>query len=215
MMATKKSVKHDEQHSVGLSGSPLFEQHLPPVVLASQSPRRLELLTMVGIQPEVVPANINEAVFHNTFRDAKALVTALAQAKCRAVAKQRPEHVVIAADTVVTLDNQVLGQPVDKADAKRMLTLIQGNTHTVATSISVYFNGRVLTDCQLTDVTMQPLDEHTIERYIATDEPMDKAGAYAVQGIGGAFVESINGCYFNVMGLSLNSLYALLRHLVG
>lgn len=193
----------------------LLGRSLPPIVLASRSPRRFELLTMLGIQPEVVPAELDETLFHRTFNDAKALVTALSQAKCRVVAKQRPEHVVIAADTVVTINGETLGQPVDEADAARMLEMLQGQTHHVATSISVFFNNRVLTDCQVTAVTMQPLDATTIARYVATGEPMDKAGAYAIQGLGGSFISGIDGCYFNVMGMSVNSLASLLRHLVG
>ncbi|MFN8614664.1 MAG: Maf family protein [Vampirovibrionales bacterium] len=188
---------------------------LPPVVLASQSPRRKELLETLGLQPEVAAANVDEALFEKTFQEPKALVTALSQAKCRTVAKQHANSLVIAADTVVVLDGKALGKPATAADAERMLTLLQGREHQVITSISVSYKGRSLTDCQVTRVWLTPLDPETVAAYVATKEPMDKAGAYAIQGQAGAFVERIDGCYFNVVGMSLATLRQLVDHLLG
>ncbi|MDH4378573.1 MAG: Maf family protein [Vampirovibrionales bacterium] len=195
--------------------SVLFGQAtLPPVVLASQSPRRKELLETLGFEPEVVPANVDEALFERTFSEPKALATALSQVKCRTVAKTHPNSLVIAADTVVVVDNQILGKPSSTADAERMLNLLQGRQHQVISSISVSYKGRSLTDCQTTLVTFNSLDPDTIAAYVATGEPMDKAGAYAIQGLAGAFIESVDGCYFNVVGLSLSTLRQLVGHLL-
>ncbi len=213
MASTKSATKPNSKQKTGTHS--IFGAPFPPVVLASQSPRRQALMEQLYLTPKLVPAHVNEVVFHNTFKEARALVTALSQAKCRSVAGDYGDSLVIAADTVVTIDGQVLGKPADAVEATTMLKQLQGNTHEVVTSISVNYRGRMLTDCQTTAVTMQQLDDDTIARYVATGEPMDKAGAYAIQGAAGAFIEKIDGCYFNVVGMSLSTLRQLIGHLVG
>ncbi len=213
--ADSTAPKKDKTSSKKPAAESIFGSPFPPVVLASQSPRRKELLGQIGLSPKMVPAHVNEVVFHQTFKEARALVTALSQAKCRSVVGNYDDSLVIAADTVVTVDGIVLGKPKDEADARNMLSQLQGQTHEVVTSISVNYRGRMLTDCQTTAVTMQQLDDGMIARYVATGEPMDKAGAYAIQGMAGAFVEKIDGCYFNVVGMSLSTLRQLIGHLVG
>lgn len=187
---------------------------LPPVVLASQSPRRKELLETLGFEPEIVPAQVDEALFERTFSEPKALATALSQVKCRTVAKNHPNSLVIAADTVVVVEGQILGKPTVNTDAERMLEQLQGRQHQVISSISVSYKGRSLTDCQTTLVTFNTLDPDTIASYVATGEPLDKAGAYAIQGLAGAFIDRVDGCYFNVVGLSLSTLRQLVSHLL-
>lgn len=193
----------------------IFGNGFPTVVLASKSPRREALLKQVGLEPKVIPGHVNEAVFHRTFKEARPLVTALSQAKCRSVAADYADALVVAADTVVTVDGVVLGQPATDEDALAMLKRLQGKAHEVVTSISVSYKGRMLTDCQSTTVVMHQMDDETLARYVATGEPMDKAGGYAIQGAASAFIERIEGCYFNVVGLSLSTFRQLVGHLVG
>ena len=145
-----------------------------------------------------------------------ALVTTLAAAKAREVAgrPETPEDAwVLAADTVVVLDGQVLGKPADAAEARAMLARLAGRTHRVHTGVALTRarDGLLVADVEVSAVTMAPLDAATIARYVATGEPLDKAGAYAVQGLGSIFVERIEGCYFNVVGLPLARTARLLR----
>lgn len=181
------------------------------VILASSSPRRLQLLQQIGIEAEVRPAAFDEL---STGKMADEVVLANAVGKCQAVCAACGDKVpVIAADTVVVLDNQILGKPKDAADAVRMLTELSGRTHKVLTGVAVSFDGRQLAEVCETEVIFRTLTVAEIADYVATGEPLDKAGAYGIQGRGAVFVEKINGCYNNVVGLPLTRLHLMLAKL--
>lgn len=182
------------------------------VILASSSPRRLQLLQQIGIEAEVHPAAFDE--LDGSGRQADQVVLANAVGKCRAVADICGDAVpVVAADTVVVLDGQILGKPRDAGDAMRMLTELSGRTHRVLTGVAVSFQGRQLAEVCDTEVVFRTLTEAEIAAYIATGEPLDKAGAYGIQGRGAVFVEKIDGCYNNVVGLPLTRLHLMLAKL--
>lgn len=181
------------------------------VILASSSPRRLQLLQQIGIEAEVRPAAFDEL---STGKMADEVVLANAVGKCQAVCAAYGDKVpVIAADTVVVLDGQILGKPKDAADAVRMLTELSGRTHKVLTGVAVSFDGRQLAEVCETEVIFRTLTAAEIADYVATGEPLDKAGAYGIQGRGAVFVEKINGCYNNVVGLPLTRLHLMLAKL--
>lgn len=181
------------------------------VILASSSPRRLQLLQQIGIEVEVRPAAFDEL---STGKMADEVVLANAVGKCQAVCAACGDKVpVIAADTVVVLDGQILGKPKDAADAVRMLTELSGRTHKVLTGVAVSFDGRQLAEVCETEVIFRTLTAAEIADYVATREPLDKAGAYGIQGRGAVFVEKINGCYNNVVGLPLTRLHLMLAKL--
>ena len=176
------------------------------VVLASGSPRRQELLKFVIPSFEVMPSSApEEAEGHPAKR-----VVALALVKARDIAAHCPDALVIGADTLVALRGRVLGKPKDEAEAASMLRLLSGHTHKVYTGLALIHGGHERTACCMTRVTFAPLTEDEISEYIATREPMDKAGAYGIQGYGAKFIRKVNGCYFNVMGLPLHTLYTML-----
>jgi septum formation protein len=179
------------------------------VILASASPRRRELFRMIGIAHEVVPAHIDESYLPGERPEAHA--ERLAREKGAVIAARHPESVVISADTIVVIDEQVLGKPRDTAEATRMLRQLSGRTHTVFTAVAVARHGRVESDVDGVTVTFRELSEEDIAAYIATGEPMDKAGAYGIQGYGATIVERIDGDFFAVMGLALGRMIALLR----
>lgn len=181
------------------------------VILASSSPRRLQLLQQIGIEAEVRPAAFDEL---STGKMADEVVLANAVGKCQAVCAVCGDKVpVIAADTVVILDGKILGKPKDAADAVRMLTELSGRTHKVLTGVAVSFDGRQLAEVCETEVIFRTLTAAEIAYYVATGEPLDKAGAYGIQGRGAVFVEKINGCYNNVVGLPLTRLHLMLAKL--
>jgi septum formation protein len=181
----------------------------PIVVLASASPRRRELLALVGIAHEVRPANIDES--YKTGETPSEHAERLAREKALAV----HEHgtVTIGSDTIVVIDGEVLGKPRDRAHAMDMLRRLSGRTHVVMTGVAASWNGRLVSDLVQVDVTFNTLSAGDIERYVETGEPMDKAGAYGIQGYGATIVERVEGDYFAVMGLPLNRLVQLLREL--
>ena len=184
------------------------------VILASGSPRRRELLEMLKVENlEIIPAKGEEKAHPELAPDA--LVKELSRCKAAEVAAQyaAEDDVVIGADTIVVLDGQVLGKPKDKADAKRMLSALSGRVHTVFTGVTVIRGETVLTHAEETQVHFRPLAEAEIDAYIATGEPMDKAGAYGAQGYACLFVEKLEGDFFNVMGLPLCALGNLLKRL--
>lgn len=177
---------------------------MEPLILASQSPRRRELLSLYGIPFVVEPSQADEEHVSGTGRER---VVLLARAKCAEVADRHPGRMVLAADTLVCVDDAVLGKPKDEADAARMLRLLSGRTHQVYTGVCLRLpDGREWCDADGTDVTFMPLTDEMIRRYIATGEPADKAGAYAIQGAAGAFISHINGSPSNVIGLPLGLL---------
>ena len=179
------------------------------IILASQSPRRRELLERMGITEfEVIPAKGEEVVPPHVSPDQ--LVEGLSRQKCAEVAASRLDSLVIAADTVVAVDGRILGKPRDEEDAKRMLTALSGREHMVYTGVTVSLGGEMITEHEATPVRFRPLSDRDIAHYIATGEPMDKAGAYGIQGFGAVLVEGISGDYYNVMGLPVYRLAGML-----
>ena len=181
----------------------------PRLVLASASPRRLQLLQMLGLEPEVHAAAIDEAYLAGEEPGAHA--ERLAREKAGAVAALRPDAIVIGSDTVVTVDGDVLGKPRDAGHAVAMLLRLQGRSHTVATGIAVAAGGRVRSAVERVEVRFRTFDEATARAYAATGEPLDKAGAYGIQGYGSTLVDGITGDYFAVMGLPLARTMRLLE----
>lgn len=181
------------------------------LILASGSPRREELLKRLGLNFTTVPSKINEKKFNKL--NPVDMVCELAIAKAEEVAQLVEDTVVIGADTIVVYKEGVLGKPTDKEDAKNMLKKLQGKKHSVLTGIAVLETdtGKVLVDYDKTDVYMRSLEPAEINGYVNTGEPMDKAGAYGIQGLGGVFIERINGSYFTVMGLPLHKLVIMLK----
>jgi len=179
------------------------------VVLASASPRRRELLNLIGIPHDVRPANIDE-----TMRPREAPrrhAERLAREKASAIAVRDPDLITIGADTVVVINRKVLGKPADAADAARMLGMLSGREHTVITAVAVSRGRKLRSAIEEVRVKFRRLRDDEIEAYIATGEPMDKAGAYGIQGFGATIVERIEGDYFSVMGLPLVRLVGLMR----
>jgi len=202
------------------------------LVLASASPRRKLLLHQIGLCFEVVPVDVDEQAIFDRIQCigvadgatglpsgglTAAQVLAAAEAKAAGAAAQMAasgsRQLIVAADTVVLFDDLVLGKPTDQADAVRMLSLLAGRTHRVLTGVAVLdpTTGRSVSGVEDSRVTFTSLTKAWIEAYVATGEPMDKAGAYAVQGLGSIFIERVEGCYFNVVGLPLSLLARLLR----
>lgn len=180
------------------------------LILASQSPRRKELLEKLGLDFEVVVSKAEEDLQED---DPVLLAEKLALKKARLVAGQQPEGLVIGADTVVALGGTILGKPKSKEEARKMLQLLSGKTHRVITGVALVEapQGRARVDHEITQVSFRPLEPEEIEAYLQTGEPLDKAGAYGIQGLGGLLVERIEGCYSNVVGLPLTKLYLMLR----
>lgn len=181
----------------------------PPVVLASSSPRRRELLRLVGIEHEVLPADIDETLLPG--EDPAAHAERLAREK--AVTIHRPDAVVIGSDTIVVVDGDVLGKPRDREHAAAMLRRLSGRSHVVMTAVAVVWQGAAASGVEQVGVTFRSLDDDEIRRYIDTGEPMDKAGAYGIQGFGATIVDRVDGDYFAVMGLALNRLVRLCQTL--
>ena len=180
----------------------------PRVILASQSPRRRDLLTLIGIPHEVSPADIDESVHPN-----EAPVPhceRLARTKAATLAARDAEALVIGSDTIVVIDGDILGKPQDAADARAMVARLAGRTHTVFTAVAVAYRGRMVSGVESVSVTFRPLDAGQIAAYVATGEPMDKAGAYGIQGYGATIVERIDGDYFAVMGLAIGRMVGLM-----
>ncbi len=178
-------------------------------VLASKSPRRLELLKQFFPEIEVIAPEIDESKI--TSKNPANLVMKLSQAKGRDVIVKHKKDNVIAADTVVVLENEVLGKPKDKADAGRMLEKLSGKKHKVITGVSVFIKDFCFSFYEETEVEFYPLNEDEIKWYVETEEPLDKAGAYGIQGYGKIFVKSINGDYFNVVGFPVAKFYHKLK----
>jgi len=179
------------------------------LILASGSPRRAELLAAAGFTFEVRAPSVDERV--QTGEDPQAHVLRLAQEKARAVDGGDPDLVVLGADTVVVIDGLVLGKPADDRDAIEMLGRLSGRAHEVLTGIAVRGAGRLLTDVSRTTVRFVPLSPGEIAWYVASGEPRDKAGAYAIQGLASRFVDRIEGSYSNVVGLPIAAVYDLLK----
>ena len=177
------------------------------VILASGSPRRRELLAYVVPAFDVIPSGIEEVASGSPVQQ----VETLAADKAADIAGRYPDAVVIGADTLVAVGAHVLGKPKDEAEAAAMLKQLSGHTHTVYTGVAVISGGKALAAVESTQVTFCRMTDDEIRGYIATGEPMDKAGAYGIQGYGGKYITGIDGCFFNVMGLPLNRLYNMLK----
>jgi septum formation protein len=181
------------------------------VVLASQSPRRRQLLELIGIPHEVRPADIDESLVVGELPER--YVERLAREKAEVVAATETDALVIGADTTVVIDEIILAKPSDVIDAEEMIRRLSGRSHTVMTAVAASHGGRTVSAVEIVDVTFRPLDDDEIRRYVATGEPMDKAGAYGIQGYGATIVRRIDGDYFAVMGLSLVRLVSLMNEL--
>ena len=181
------------------------------MILASGSPRRRELLRQMGLSEfEIRPPEVDEG-FPSGLTP-RETVEYISRKKCAAAAEtSAPDEIVVAADTMVFVDGAPLGKPADEADALRMLTLLQGRGHLVCTGVSVCGEGRTLTESESTEVFFRPAGREELLAYIRTGEPMDKAGAYGVQGLGALLVEGIRGDFYNVMGLPILRLSRMLE----
>ena len=180
-------------------------------ILASGSPRRREILEMLGVPFSVVTADVDETC---SLSDPAETVKELAHRKAKAVADRLgypAETLIIAADTLVAIDGTVLGKPRDRDDARRMIQQLSGRTHAVYSGVSLIRGKQTLTEFEKTEVTFGAMTERDIERYLNTGEPFDKAGGYAVQGKAAVFIEKINGCYFNVVGLPVHRIRLMLN----
>ena len=178
------------------------------IILASGSPRRQQLLRQLGVEFSIQTAGIDETMFPDKKPEDE--VARVSAAKARAIACAL-DDIVISADTIVVADDTILGKPADAADAARMLRLLSGRAHTVMTGLSVRRGEAVSTTVVKTSVWFRQLTDGEIARYIATGEPMDKAGAYGIQGLAGVFVERLDGDYFSVMGLPVCTLGEMLQ----
>lgn len=178
------------------------------VILASGSPRRRDLLDLIGIPHDVRPANIDESLRGR--EPPRKYAERLAREKAVAVATRDASLITIAADTIVLVDRKILGKPANAVDAGSMLRLLSGREHTVVTAVAVARGNKVKSAVEEVSVTFRKLTDEEIDDYIATGEPMDKAGAYGIQGYGATIVERIEGDYFAVMGLPLVRLVGLL-----
>ena len=177
---------------------------MEPIILASQSPRRRELLSLYGLPFVVDPSQADEE--HVTGTGAQR-VQALALAKCEEVAQRHPGRMVLAADTLVCVDSHILGKPKDRQDAEAMLRLLSGRAHQVHTGMCLQLpDGRRMLGVDTAQVHFMELTDDMIRRYVATGEPLDKAGAYAIQGMAGVFITHIEGSPSNVIGLPLGLL---------
>jgi septum formation protein len=187
----------------------MSEFAVPPLVLASQSPRRAELIGRLGLEFDVVPADIDESYGEGEMPHDHA--ERLALEKAQVVAATHPHALVVGSDTIVVVDGAVLGKPRSEAQAVEMLMRLSGREHEVCTGIAVARGGRVESGLERVKVRFRAIDRQACEEYVATGEPMDKAGAYGIQGFGSAIVERIEGDYFAVMGLPVVRMLGLIE----
>jgi septum formation protein len=179
------------------------------LLLASASPRRAELLRAAGFAFDIQPANADETVHPG--ETAAGYVRRVAEAKASTVLPRAGDRLVLAADTTVVVDGSIFGKPVDGADAVRMLRALGNRRHSVLTAVTLAARARVITRVETTEVEFAPLSEREIEWYVASGEPMDRAGAYAVQGLASRFVTRVEGSYSNVVGLPVALVYDMLK----
>jgi septum formation protein len=181
------------------------------LILASASPRRKELLSMLNIPFVIETSNVEEVMEQNLH--SSEIVMKLAEEKALDVSKKFPNAIIIGADTIVTFNEKKLGKPSSKEDAFEMLKMLSGKTHEVYTGVSIVNDGKSSNFYQFTKITFSELSDQEILDYIDTKEPMDKAGSYGIQGYGGTFVEKIDGDYFSVVGLPINKVKKKLNEL--
>jgi septum formation protein len=181
----------------------------PPIVLASQSPRRAELIARLGLDFDIEPADIDES--YRAGETPPEHAERLAREKAETISRTHPHALVVGSDTIVVIDGDVLGKPRDRQHAVEMLTRLSGRDHEVCTGVAVALDGRVESGLERVRVRFRTLDARTCEQYVSTGEPMDKAGAYGIQGYGSAIVECIEGDYFAVMGLPVVRMLRLIE----
>lgn len=181
----------------------------PRIVLASASPRRADIMRQIGLDPEVTPADVDEAYLPG--ETPAGHVERLARAKAETVARRVPEALVVGGDTVVVLDGEVLAKPADAAGAREMLRGLSGREHEVLSGIALAGPHGTVSAVTRTRVWMRPFDAETAAAYVATGEPLDKAGAYGIQGGGAALVERIDGDYYSVVGFPVAAFLTLLE----
>ncbi len=180
------------------------------IILASKSPRRQELLRQLGLEFQIMTEDVDERM--DPEKAPSDEVSRVSRLKANAVLPLiRPQDVLVCADTIVVLDNEIMGKPKDEDDAFSMLRRLSGRTHTVYTAVTVCHEGSLKTVVEATEVCFRKLSDREIRAYIRSGEPMDKAGAYGIQGGAACFVSGLRGDYFNVMGLPLCTLTGLLR----
>ena len=182
------------------------------IILASASPRRSELMTLAGFRFDMICADIDEIVPEKVLP--QEVVMSLALQKAQAVAKDHRKSAVVGSDTVVALDGKILGKPRSEKEAAEMLRSLSGRIHKVYTGVAIVCGEKVTSFFEETEVEFYPLTDQEILDYVATGEPMDKAGAYGIQGRGAVLVKRINGDYFNVMGLPISKVYRELKDCV-
>ncbi|MGM7636520.1 Maf family protein [Bacillus sp. Hm123] len=182
---------------------------LSNLILASSSPRRKELLQRIGLPFTVIVSEVDETISHPM--SSEETVRQLASRKAHAVAKHHEQAVVIGADTIVVLDEEILGKPKDRSEAKRMLSKLSGREHSVYTGVTIVQGKKEHVFYEKTNVTFWELSDEEVEAYLDSGEPFDKAGAYGIQGIGAVLVKKIDGDYFSVVGLPVASLYRQLQ----
>lgn len=183
------------------------------IILASKSPRRIELLSTLGVDFEIEVSEIDESLFHHD--DPKELNKILATQKAMAVAKNHYDDIVIGSDTIVTIDNKILGKPKNKDDARLMIKALSNNTHEVVTSICLIKGEKIISETSISKVSFYEINNEEIEEYINTLEPYDKAGGYAIQGdFGKKFIKNIDGDFYSIMGFPIARIYHLLKTLM-
>ncbi|PXF49686.1 N-acetylserotonin O-methyltransferase-like protein [Gracilariopsis chorda] len=186
------------------------------IVLASQSPRRREILQLIGLEFDSQASSFAEDLDKSSFESPNAYAQKTAEEKALDVWRKQNQavHLVIGSDTIVVSDGKILEKPKSEADAIQMLSNLSGRWHTVVTAVALVCEGRVQSFCEEAKVCFDDLTDEMISAYVKTGEPMDKAGAYGIQGSGGAFVKKIDGCFFCVMGLPMNAVGREIRKLV-
>lgn len=182
---------------------------IPPLILASGSPRRAELLRQINLDFTVATHDVDET--QNVPTEPAACVRELARRKAQSVAINFPNQIVVGADTIVVIDEEILGKPKDPSEARQMLRRLSGRGHQVFSGVALVKNGKTQTVVEKTRVIFRDLSWDEIDWYVRTGEPMDKAGAYGIQGLGAILVDHLEGCYFNVMGFPLTRFYVMLR----
>lgn len=202
------------QYSILTSKMPLLNPESTRIILASQSPRRIDLLKRIIPDFEVKVSNINEDTNGTTVP--WKLVNELSYQKAQNIARQIPAGIIIGADSIVVLHSKILGKPKDAKDAFAMLSLLSGKVHQVYTGFTIIKKPQqvVISDYEVTHVKFRSLEAGEIEKYIQSGQPLDKAGAYGIQDDGAVFVESINGCYYNVVGLPITKIFLALKKLL-
>ena len=181
------------------------------IILASQSPRRVLLLQQIGLKFRQISSNVEEVENEMSPED---FVVHYSLKKAEKVFKMNPNSFVIGVDTIVLIDNKIIGKPKNSKDAKKFLQILSGNFHTVLSGLSILYKEKIISNIEKTKVYFNQISANDIVEYLKTNEPMDKAGAYGIQGFGSQFIQKIEGCYFNVMGFPIPLFYKMCNSIV-